>query len=88
MRAFGNGCWLRSRCQLVPTSPIKWAVVQGPNTEAFEDVDAEALLNEVYECIERERLPWHGTTDLTPSKELVALVEEGQAALGKGKDKE
>ena len=87
MRAFGNGCWLRSRCQLVPTSPFKWEIVKGANTEAFEEVDAETLLNEVYERVERERLPWHGITDLTPSKELLALVEEGQASLGTGKEK-
>lgn len=87
-RAFESGCWLRSRCHLIPTAPASWEVVVGPSAQSLGEIKADELLSEVEERVGAESLPWHGETTLTPSKDLVKLVDEGRAALGKGGERE
>jgi hypothetical protein len=84
-RAFTGGCWLRSRCHLVPEADSSWEVV---GTDTKFSVDADKLLEEAFEAIKKSDVPWYGTKALSPSEDLTKLVKEGKEALGTGKDKE
>ncbi|MBN2293775.1 MAG: type I-U CRISPR-associated protein Cas7 [Pirellulales bacterium] len=76
--------WLRSRCELLPESTLSWEFVGGKENITCDNPDQ--LLADVISYVEDKRLPWHGTKTLTPSKDLVNLVAEGQAAIGSGKE--
>jgi hypothetical protein len=78
--------WLRSRCELLPESPLSWEFVGGDENITCDD--PEQVLADVISYVSEKGLPWHGTKTLTPSDDLVKLVAEGQAALGTGKDGE
>jgi CRISPR-associated protein Csb1 len=75
--------WLRSRCELLPESTLNWEFVGGDENITCDDPDQ--LLTDVISYVEDKKLPWHGTTTLTPSEDLVKLVAEGQAAIGREK---
>ncbi len=78
--------WLRSRCELLPESTLTWEFVGGDEKITCDAPDQ--LLADVISYVKDKDLPWHGTTPLTPSEDLVKLVAEGQAAIGSGKDGE
>jgi CRISPR-associated protein Csb1 len=78
-----QGCDLRSRCQLVPTSPIHWELLDKPGDMpqhlALTGEDAVKLLNEAVAEAKKAGLPWREQElTLTPSPELVALVKKSQ----------
>jgi hypothetical protein len=72
--------WLRSRCELLPESTLRWEFVGGDKDITCDD--PEQLLADVVSYVRDKDLPWHGTTPLTASNDLVQLVADGQAAIG------
>jgi len=82
--AFANGCWLRSRCHLVPETSPAWEVV--PNAGAPLTIEPNSLFEDAVAAIASAGLPWNEVTELTPAEDLVKLVEEGKASLGTGGD--
>jgi CRISPR-associated protein Csb1 len=78
-----QGCDLRSRCLLVPTSGYDWELL-GPPTEqpkrfTLTPDGASALLHDAVKVAKDAGLPWMDQElTLTPSPELVALVKKSQ----------
>lgn len=89
-----QGCDLRSRCLLVPTTGYEWELL-GPPAEqpkrfALAADGAIALFRDAVKAAKDAKLPWMAEElPLTPSPELVALVQKSQdlaAATGGGDD--
>lgn len=87
-----QGCDLRSRCLLVPTSGYEWELL-GPPTEVpkrfvLSAADAVELFRQAVKAAKDAKLPWmDDELTLTPSPELVELVKKSQdlvAATGGG----
>ncbi len=83
-----QGCDLRSRCQLHPTSPIVWELLDKPGEEprAFSLSATEAI--KIYQVAMDEAkkagLSWMDKElVLTPSPQLVALVKKSQELAAK-----
>lgn len=81
-----QGCDLRSRCLLVPTSGYEWELL-GPPTPptaepkrfALSAAEAVELFREAVKAAKEAGLPWMDEElVLTPSPELVALVKKSQ----------
>jgi CRISPR-associated protein Csb1 len=81
-----QGCDLRSRCQLVPTEPVVWELIDKPlksgekGTEYELSSDAAIkLLTGAVAAAKNAGLPWmDDELVLTPSPDLVALVKKSQ----------
>lgn len=78
-----SGCDLRSRCQLFPTEPIAWELLDKPGAkpEPFElsGEDAIGLFNESVAAAKKVGLPWmEEELVLKPSPGLVELVRNSQ----------
>lgn len=87
-----QGADLRSRCQLVPTGPFIWKLLDQPGAEpiafSLTGTQARALLKEAITAAKDTGLPWENVIDLTPSDDLVELVRRSQrlAAQTTGED--
>ncbi|MBK1731104.1 type I-U CRISPR-associated RAMP protein Csb1/Cas7u [Thiococcus pfennigii] len=87
-----EGADLRSRCQLFPTGPFVWELLDRPGETptrfALTGAEAVDLLNRAIDEARQSGLPWEGTIDLTPSPDLVELVRRSQhlAAQADGED--
>ncbi len=87
-----QGADLRSRCQLVPTGPFIWELLDQPGAEpiafSLTGTQARALLKEAITAAKDTGLPWESVIDLTPSEDLVELVRRSQrlAAQTTGED--
>jgi len=91
-RAREQGADLRSRCQLFPTGPFVWELLDQPGAEptrfSLTGTEARALLKSAIEAATNASLPWEGIIDLSPSDDLVELVRRSQhlAAQTTGED--
>ena len=77
-----EGADLRSRCQLFPTSPLVWQLLDLP-TESPRDytLDAQAATKLLKESVKEATtlgLPWEDEILLTPHPDLVRLVRKSQ----------
>ncbi len=87
-----QGADLRSRCQLFPTGPFVWELLDQPGSEpttfTLTGAEARALLKAAIAAATASGLPWASVIDLTPSPDLVALVRRSQdlAAQAAGED--
>jgi CRISPR-associated protein Csb1 len=87
-----QGADLRSRCQLFPTDPFVWELLDQPGAEpirfSLTGTEARALLKSAIEAATTAGLPWEGVVDLDPSDDLVELVRRSQhlAAQTTGED--
>lgn len=87
-----QGADLRSRCQLFPTGPFVWELLDQPGAKPtrFNLTGAEArdLLNSAIAAAKNAGLPWEGILDLRPSGDLLELVRRSQhlAAQTTGED--
>ncbi len=87
-----QGADLRSRCQLFPTGPFVWELLDQPGAEptrfSLTGTEARALLKSAIEAATNASLPWEGIIDLSPSNDLVELVRRSQhlAAQTTGED--
>lgn len=77
-----EGADLRSRCQLFPTSPFVWQLLDLP-TESPRDytLDAQAATELLKESVKEATslgLPWEDEILLTPHPDLVRLVRKSQ----------
>jgi CRISPR-associated protein Csb1 len=87
-----QGADLRSRCQLFPTGPFVWELLDQPGVEptgfSLTGTEARALLKSAITAATQTGLPWEGIIDLTPSADLVELVRRSQrlAAQTTGED--
>ncbi len=87
-----QGCDLRSRCLLVPTSGYEWELLGPPSGQpqrfALSAAEAVELFRQAVKAAKGAGLPWMDEElTLTPSPELVALVKKSQdlsAATGGG----
>ncbi len=87
-----QGCDLRSRCLLVPTSGYEWELLGPPSEQpkrfTLTSDGATALLRDAVKAAKDAGLPWMDEElILTPSPELMALVKKSQdlaAATGAG----
>jgi CRISPR-associated protein Csb1 len=90
--ARAEGADLRSRCQLFPTGPFVWDLLESPGAapRKFElnTGQAVALLRSAIKIAQNAGLPWEGIIELTPSDDLVELVRRSQdlAAKTTGED--
>lgn len=78
-----QGCDLRSRCQLHPTAPFGWDLLDEagspPRQFTLKAGEAVAILNEAVEAARRAKLPWmEQELVLKPSPQLAALVRKSQ----------
>lgn len=78
-----QGCDLRSRCLLIPTSKIEWELLDKPGDDpkpfTLTGEDAIKLFMEAVAIAKKAGLPWmEKELKLTPSPELVALVKKSQ----------
>lgn len=78
-----QGCDLRSRCLLVPTTGFEWELLGSPSEQpkrfTLTSDGAIALLRDAVEAAKDAGLPWmEEELILTPSAELVALVKRSQ----------
>lgn len=81
-----QGCDLRSRCQLVPTEPVVWELIDKPFKKGDKGAEFElsagaaiGLFNAAVAAAQEAKLPWmKEELVLTPSPELVALVKKSQ----------
>jgi CRISPR-associated protein Csb1 len=78
-----DGCDLRSRCQLVPTQPLSWELLDEPGAppKVFQlnRQTAIRLLREAVDAARMAGLPWRQEKlSLTPSNALVELVRSSQ----------
>ncbi|QEG35263.1 type I-G CRISPR-associated RAMP protein Csb1/Cas7g [Bythopirellula goksoeyrii] len=83
--AFSKGCRLRSRCDLLPESQYVWEALSGPESVSLGEISSEValgLLEESISDVKKAGLPWHETTMLEPSDDLLKLVEEGVQSIG------
>ena len=87
-----QGADLRSRCQLFPTGPFVWELLDQPGAEptrfSLTGTEARATLKSAIEAATAAGLPWEGVVDLDPSDDLVELVRRSQhlAAQTTGED--
>lgn len=90
--ARAEGADLRSRCQLFPTGPFVWELLDQPGAEPRKfELNAEqavALLRGATKIAQDAGLPWEGIIELTPSDDLMELVRRSQdlAAKTAGED--
>lgn len=78
-----QGCDLRSRCLLVPTTPFDWELIGRPGEAPKRFVlDAQSAMDLVRQAVAAAKklgLPWMDQElTLTPSPELIALVKKSQ----------
>jgi CRISPR-associated protein Csb1 len=77
-----QGADLRSRCQLFPTGPFVWELLDqpgaDPNRFSLTGTEACILLKDAIAAAKAAGLPWEGIIDLTPSADLVELVRRSQ----------
>jgi len=78
-----QGCDLRSRCQLHPTTPFIWELLDEPGAEpkrfSLRPDHAVALYHEAVEQAKAVGMPWRDEElVLTPSPQLAALVRKSQ----------
>ncbi len=78
-----QGCDLRSRCFLLPTTPFEWQLIGEPDVEpqtlTLNADDAIRLLEDAVEGAKRAGLPWHADEiSLQPSPQLFELVRRSQ----------
>jgi CRISPR-associated protein Csb1 len=77
-----QGADLRSRCQLFPTDPFVWELLDQPGAEptkfSLTGTEARVLLKSAIEAATNAGLPWEGTIDLIPCDDLVELVRRSQ----------
>lgn len=80
--ARAQGADLRSRCQLFPTGPFVWELLDDPGAVPKKySLDAEGALAIAKEAIQQARaagLPWQGVVPLSPSENLSELVRRSQ----------
>ena len=73
---------LRSRCQLFAEQASVWELLdrpgQAPQEFTLDADEALGLLNEAVAKAKGCRLPWEGEIELTPSPELVELIQRSQ----------
>lgn len=87
-----QGADLRSRCQLFPTGPFVWELLDQPGAEPMRfnlsGAEARTLLKSAIATATETGLPWEGIIDLRPSDDLVELVRRSQhlAAQTTGED--
>lgn len=87
-----QGADLRSRCQLFPTGPFVWELLEQPGVEparfGLTGTEARALLKSAITAATTAGLPWEGIIDLRPSGDLMELVRRSQnlAAQTTGED--
>jgi len=78
-----QGADLRSRCQLFPTGPFVWELLDQPGAVeqtqfSLTGTEARTLLKTAIDAAIKAGLPWEGIIDLTPSADLVELVRRSQ----------
>jgi CRISPR-associated protein Csb1 len=78
-----QGCDLRSRCQLHPTQPFVWEVLdkpdEAPRKFLLSPAEAVAIFTKAIEQAKTAGLPWMETElVLTPSPQLAELVRRSQ----------
>lgn len=77
-----QGADLRSRCQLFPTGPFVWELLDRPGAEptrfSLSGDEACALLKSAIQGAKQAGLPWEGTIELRPSDDLIELVRRSQ----------
>lgn len=77
-----QGADLRSRCQLFPTGPFVWELLEQPGGElrrfSLTGSAARNLLKSAIDGAIAVGLPWEAIIDLRPSDELLALVRRNQ----------
>ena len=77
-----QGADLRSRCQLFPTGPFIWELLEQPGTETrkftLTGPEAIAILKSAIQTAQNAGLPWKDTILLQPSADLVELVRRNQ----------
>lgn len=80
--ARASGADLRSRCQLFPTGPFVWELLENPGkTPQQFTLDASTvitLFNDALEAAKEAGLPWEGEIALDPSPTLLELVRRSQ----------
>lgn len=89
--ARAEGADLRSRCQLFPTSPFVWELLDDPTAAPRRfSLPPPAALELVKDAVSKARaadLPWRGAVELTPSANLRELLRRSQhlaASSGEG----
>jgi len=91
-----QGCYLRSRCQLVPVRVFEWELIGKPgDTPKPLEITAETAVSVFTVAVEeatKAKLPWmRKELKLRPSRELVELVKRSQdlaAKVGPGEGDE
>jgi CRISPR-associated protein Csb1 len=83
-----GGCDLRSRCQLHPTNPIVWELLdkpgEKPETFSLKADEAIEIYKETVLEAKHAGLPWlEEQLILKPSPQLVALVKKSQELAAK-----
>lgn len=78
-----SGCDLRSRCQLFPSEPIQWEILEKPGEAARKvEIDGDsaiALFNDAVDAAKTAGLPWlDKELVLKPSPQLIDLVQQSQ----------
>lgn len=77
-----QGADLRSRCQLFPTGPFVWELLDdpasAPKTFFLPPQEAVKLAEDAIEAAKKQGLPWHGEIMLTPSANLLELLRRSQ----------
>jgi CRISPR-associated protein Csb1 len=85
--ARASGADLRSRCQLFPTGPFVWELLENPGETPRQftlDTDAAiALFNDALKEARQAGLPWEDEIALEPSPELLELVRRSQVLAAK-----
>lgn len=90
--ARAQGADLRSRCQLFPTNPFVWELLDEPGTQpklfSLPADKAVALAQSAINAAKKAGLPWHGEVQLMPSANLLELLRRSQvlAAATGGED--
>ncbi len=77
-----EGADLRSRCHLVPEGDFVWEVLTPGKPSMHYELcgdDAIAMVHAAVQAAERVGLTWKGEVDLTPSADLMTLLERSQA---------
>lgn len=87
-----QGADLRSRCQLFPTGPFIWDLLNEPAKESehftLSAENAIEFLNRAVIDAKEKGLPWEDVIELTPSEELSNLVKKSQEVAAKGEETE
>jgi CRISPR-associated protein Csb1 len=78
-----QGCDLRSRCQLLPTAPFVWELLDEPGSPPrkfnLKAGDAVVILSRAVAAAKKAGLPWmEQELVLKPSPQLAALVRKSQ----------